>query len=180
MSRGIGPGNAVRGRPAGDPSGCLRAGTGARTLPHGPRAPVPAVTLLGSERNVRDTDVSTARARCVRTCIGCRERTAPADLLRVVLRGRDVVPDPAGSLAGRGAWVHPACIEVAERRRAFSRALRAVAPPSTSAVREYAASMVAEGPDHPSRSVTAFESVAFRGPGRQTGDPEGQSRMSHR
>jgi len=90
--------------------------------------------------------VSTSRARCVRTCIGCRERTAPADLLRVVLRGGDAVPDPTGSLAGRGAWVHLGCIEVAERRKAFARALRAAAPPGMSAVREYAARRVAVGP----------------------------------
>jgi predicted RNA-binding protein YlxR (DUF448 family) len=67
----------------------------------------------------------------VRTCIGCRQRAARSELLRVTL-GEDpsglpvVVPDPRGSAPGRGAHLHPttACLELAERRRAFPRALR--------------------------------------------------------
>lgn len=37
-----------------------------------------------------------------------------------------VVPDPAGAAPGRGAHLHPTpeCFELAERRRAFARALR--------------------------------------------------------
>jgi len=37
-----------------------------------------------------------------------------------------VVPDPDGSAPGRGAHLHPslACFELAERKRAFTRALR--------------------------------------------------------
>ncbi|WP_244515325.1 YlxR family protein [Actinopolyspora xinjiangensis] len=40
--------------------------------------------------------------------------------------GRGVVPDPGRRRSGRGAWLHPdpACLRSAERRRAFSRALR--------------------------------------------------------
>ncbi|HET9499032.1 MAG TPA: YlxR family protein [Marmoricola sp.] len=67
----------------------------------------------------------------VRTCIGCRERAAKRELLRVVAgTGQDgqpvVVPDPEGTAPGRGAHLHPTieCFELAERRRAFSRALR--------------------------------------------------------
>lgn len=64
-------------------------------------------------------------------CIGCRERSPKRELLRVTL-GADadgppvVVPDPAGTAPGRGAHLHPvtACLELAERRRAFARALR--------------------------------------------------------
>jgi uncharacterized protein len=67
----------------------------------------------------------------VRTCIGCRQRAARSELLRVTL-GEDtsglpvVVPDPRGSAPGRGAHLHPTttCLELAERRRAFPRALR--------------------------------------------------------
>jgi len=67
----------------------------------------------------------------VRTCIGCRERAAKSELLRVVA-GSDasgqpaVVPDPDGVAPGRGAHLHPttACYDLAVRRRAFSRALR--------------------------------------------------------
>ena len=62
----------------------------------------------------------------VRTCIGCREKVAKRELLRVVAGDGTVVPDPAGSAPGRGAYLHldPACLELAERRRAFTRALR--------------------------------------------------------
>ena len=69
----------------------------------------------------------------VRTCIGCRERAAKRELLRVVA-GTDaenqgswlVVPDPSGTAPGRGAHLHPTaeCLALAERRRAFARALR--------------------------------------------------------
>ncbi|RNL65095.1 YlxR family protein [Nocardioides marmoriginsengisoli] len=62
----------------------------------------------------------------VRTCIGCRERAAKRELLRVVAGEGTVVPDPGGSAPGRGAHLHPtlACFELAERKRAFARALR--------------------------------------------------------
>ncbi|WP_030195376.1 YlxR family protein [Streptomyces sp. NRRL S-87] len=67
-----------------------------------------------------------ARACPERTCVGCRERAAKSDLLRIVARGDECVPDPRGTLPGRGAYVHPAvnCLELAVRRRAFPRALR--------------------------------------------------------
>ncbi|WP_275403779.1 YlxR family protein [Nocardioides jishulii] len=67
----------------------------------------------------------------VRTCVGCRQRAAKSELLRVVVGpGSDgrpaVVPDPASTAPGRGAHLHPTveCYELAVRRRAFSRALR--------------------------------------------------------
>ena len=66
----------------------------------------------------------------VRTCIGCRHRSAKRELLRVVVRdegsGPEVVPDPDARAPGRGAHLHPtpACLELARRRRAFPRALR--------------------------------------------------------
>ena len=67
----------------------------------------------------------------VRMCVGCRERAAKSELLRVVA-GSDhagqaaVVPDPDGTAPGRGAHLHPTteCYDLAVRRRAFSRALR--------------------------------------------------------
>ena len=68
----------------------------------------------------------------VRTCIGCRQRAAKCELLRVVAgTGSDgrpaAVPDPDGTAPGRGAHLHPTpeCYDLAVRRRAFSRALRA-------------------------------------------------------
>jgi predicted RNA-binding protein YlxR (DUF448 family) len=83
----------------------------------------------------------------VRTCIGCRERAAKSELLRVVLgTGSDgrpaAVPDPDGTAPGRGAHLHPttACYELAARRRAFARALRVGAGLTGVPVGEYLAS----------------------------------------
>ena len=83
----------------------------------------------------------------VRTCIGCRERAAKSELLRVVLgTGSDgrpaAVPDPDGTAPGRGAHLHPtiACYALAARRRAFARALRAGAGLTGVPVGEYLAS----------------------------------------
>lgn len=65
-----------------------------------------------------------------RTCIGCRRKTGPAELVRIARR-------PDGSLGmgraepGRGAWLcaaSAACFDAAVRRRAFGRALRAEVP----------------------------------------------------
>jgi uncharacterized protein len=105
----------------------------------------------------------------IRTCIGCRGRAAAAELLRVVvapdvigkvataLRAPEartpgellgsgpaalpVVPDPRRCIAGRGAWLHldVRCVELAERRRAFARALRVSGPVDPTPVCEYVA-----------------------------------------
>ena len=69
----------------------------------------------------------------VRTCVGCRGRESRSHLVRFVavpLDGGFVLTwDPRRSMPGRGAWLHPDpdCYDLAERRRAFGRALR-VAP----------------------------------------------------
>ena len=81
--------------------------------------------------------MSAARTLSVRTCIGCRERSSPEGLLRVVLDAGAVVPDPEAIRPGRGAWLHPGCLEVAERRKAFTRALRATAAPDLTVLREF-------------------------------------------
>ncbi|HVN11932.1 MAG TPA: YlxR family protein [Kineosporiaceae bacterium] len=79
----------------------------------------------------------------MRTCVGCRVRASRAVLLRVVaVEGGDVpvaVPDPHHRLAGRGAWVHPdpSCLDLAERRRAFPRALRRGGPLDLAALRAF-------------------------------------------
>ena len=76
----------------------------------------------------------------MRTCVGCRRRTTAAELLRVVVGpGHRLVPDPRRRAPGRGAWVHrdPGCVDLAERRRAFVRALRVPGLLDPSAVREY-------------------------------------------
>ncbi|QGV78198.1 YlxR family protein [Streptomyces ficellus] len=80
-----------------------------------------------------------ARACPERTCVGCRERAAKRDLLRIVLIKGECAPDPRGTLPGRGAYVHPAsvCLDLAVRRRAFPRALRVQGPLDLADVRRY-------------------------------------------
>ena len=75
----------------------------------------------------------------VRTCIGCRTRSAAGVLLRVVVVDGVLTPDPRRRLPGRGAWLHPApeCLARADRRSAFSRALRVPGPLPVDQVREY-------------------------------------------
>ena len=80
----------------------------------------------------------------IRTCIGCRIRLAAAELLRVVVvPGPSVVPDPRHRAPGRGAWLHRdvGCVDLAERRRAFGRALKVSGPVDPAAVREYVISL---------------------------------------
>ena len=55
----------------------------------------------------------------VRSCIGCRKRANPSALIRVVLVDGKVIPDLKGGAAGRGAWLHKKCAEVAIARNAF-------------------------------------------------------------
>ncbi|UQX03268.1 YlxR family protein [Streptomyces sp. RerS4] len=78
-----------------------------------------------------------ARACPERTCVGCRERAAKSDLLRIVAIEDQCVPDPRGTLPGRGAYVHPAavCLDQAVRRRAFPRALRSAGTLDTTELR---------------------------------------------
>ncbi|WP_282701030.1 YlxR family protein [Streptomyces sp. CC219B] len=80
-----------------------------------------------------------ARACPERTCVGCRERAAKKDLLRIVAIKDECVPDHRGTLPGRGAYVHPAlvCLDLAVRRRALPRALRAPGALDTTALRHY-------------------------------------------
>jgi uncharacterized protein len=77
----------------------------------------------------------------IRTCIGCGERAARTELIRVVAAGDEIVPDAASRLPGRGAYLHPrlACLERAQRRKAFARALRLPTTLSARKVAEYLA-----------------------------------------
>lgn len=61
-----------------------------------------------------------------RTCVGCRQRDARDNLVRVIAASGTVEVDEAACLPGRGAWIHrdPACLNRALRSRAFERALR--------------------------------------------------------
>ncbi|WP_460750270.1 YlxR family protein [Nocardiopsis oceani] len=66
------------------------------------------------------------RDRPVRTCVGCRSRTVQSDLVRLVAEGTVITPDTRGRRPGRGAYLHHdrRCLELAERRRVWSRAFR--------------------------------------------------------
>ncbi len=82
----------------------------------------------------------------VRTCIGCRRRDEQRQLLRVVgiqvkangsgTTQTSVQPDPDRVEHGRGAYVHATheCVQAAQQRRAFGRALRVSGMPDTHAV----------------------------------------------
>ncbi|WP_307720294.1 MULTISPECIES: YlxR family protein [Cellulomonas] len=76
--------------------------------------------------------------------MGCRATGPRSALLRVVAPAAgpgvpELVVDVGRRMPGRGAWLHPdrACLELAERRRAFGRALRLPGPPGTRAVHEH-------------------------------------------
>ncbi|MEV0494578.1 YlxR family protein [Streptomyces atratus] len=80
-----------------------------------------------------------ARACPERTCVGCRERAAKSELLRIVVDEDACVPDPRGTLPGRGAYMHPVtvCLDLAVRRRAFPRAFKAMGPFDSAALQRY-------------------------------------------
>jgi len=73
--------------------------------------------------------------------VGCRQRAASSELLRVVVgevEGRPaLLPDPRRRAPGRGAHLHRSveCLDLAERRRAFPRALRVPGPLDTALLR---------------------------------------------
>lgn len=58
-------------------------------------------------------------------------------MLRVVLVDGELALDLRRRAAGRGAWLHPglSCLDKAERRRAFARALRVPGPLDTGSLR---------------------------------------------
>ena len=70
--------------------------------------------------------------------MGCRRRAPAGELLRVVAGPGVLLVDERRVLPGRGAHLHrdPACLDLAERKRAFPRALRVAGPLDTAAVRD--------------------------------------------
>ncbi|WP_432761987.1 YlxR family protein [Saxibacter everestensis] len=93
----------------------------------------------------------------VRTCIGCRQRASQHLLFRTVLAAETqgtaganvVVPDPRRTLSGRGAWLHRSveCVELAQRRNAFVRALKVSGRTEVDAVVQYVKTNVEAGID---------------------------------
>nr|WP_083942107.1 YlxR family protein [Sanguibacter suarezii] len=86
-----------------------------------------------SARSAAPSTSSVEGSGPVRTCVGCRQRDSQAQMIRFVA-GRSettgtlgVVADLRRVLPGRGAWLHASteCGELAIRRNAFPRALRA-------------------------------------------------------
>ncbi|MDP9613911.1 putative RNA-binding protein YlxR (DUF448 family) [Streptomyces demainii] len=71
--------------------------------------------------------------------MGCRDRAAKNDLLRIVAVEGVCVPDQRGTLPGRGAYLHPTrvCLDLAVRRRALSRAFRGPGVLDTTALRRF-------------------------------------------
>ena len=72
------------------------------------------------------------RREPVRTCVACRQEAGKGALVRVVRdsQGR-VALDAAGRAPGRGAYLHrdPVCLEIARKKKALDRALRATVGP---------------------------------------------------
>ena len=66
-----------------------------------------------------------------RQCMGCRERKAKREMIRVV-RGTDgnVSLDFGGKMNGRGAYIcpDPECLKKAQRSKALDRSLEVVIP----------------------------------------------------
>lgn len=113
----------------------------------------------GSEmisKRLRDESTGSAAIRQpVRTCVGCKVKVPAVDLLRVVARASSgeslscdwvAVPDVHHTLQGRGAWLHldPQCLDNAERRRAFGRALRVSGSVDTSEVAAFVEGAMSE------------------------------------
>ena len=75
----------------------------------------------------------------VRTCVGCRQRANPKDLLRLIVLNGSVEPDPNARQSGRGAWLHPnsACFKLAVERKAFGRAFRFAGQIQVTALSKY-------------------------------------------
>lgn len=68
----------------------------------------------------------------VRMCVGCRARNDKRNLLRVVRTPeQEVVVDPTGKRAGRGAYLCPRveCLRKAVKSRALERALGVAVSP---------------------------------------------------
>jgi predicted RNA-binding protein YlxR (DUF448 family) len=74
----------------------------------------------------------TPRHEPVRTCVACRQEAGKRTLIRVVRDASgDATVDATGRAPGRGAYLHRdrSCLEIARKKKALDRALRAVVSP---------------------------------------------------
>jgi hypothetical protein len=70
----------------------------------------------------------TLRSEPIRTCVACRQEAGKGSLVRVVRSaGGAAAVDITGRAQGRGAYLHrdPSCIEIARKKKALDRALKA-------------------------------------------------------
>jgi predicted RNA-binding protein YlxR (DUF448 family) len=80
----------------------------------------------------KETAVPKPRREPVRTCVACRVEAGKRAMVRIVRRadgGAEV--DRTGHAAGRGAYLHAdvSCVEIARKKKAVERALKAVVSP---------------------------------------------------
>jgi predicted RNA-binding protein YlxR (DUF448 family) len=68
----------------------------------------------------------------IRTCVACRQEAGKRTLVRVVRDAAGAAAlDVTGRAPGRGAYLHrdPDCVEIARKRKALDRALKAAVGP---------------------------------------------------
>lgn len=70
------------------------------------------------------------RTQPMRRCIACMTSRPQSELIRVAFREGKLTVDPAGKVPGRGVYLCPEkeCIETAEKKNGFQRALRTRLP----------------------------------------------------
>ncbi|WP_255622698.1 YlxR family protein [Pseudonocardia sp. DSM 110487] len=93
--------------------------------------------------------------------MGCRCRDVADGLLRVVAVHGVLTPDLRRRLPGRGAWLHlaPECLDRAERRSAFPRALRVPGPLDPAPVRAHIGAVCMSGARETPESNTSGSKV---------------------
>ena len=68
------------------------------------------------------------RREPVRTCVACRQEAGKGSLVRFIRKADGgAAIDLTGRARGRGAYLHrdPSCIEIARKKKALDRALKA-------------------------------------------------------
>jgi uncharacterized protein len=72
------------------------------------------------------------RREPVRTCVACRQEAGKGEMVRIVRQAGGVAAvDRTGRASGRGAYLHAAasCVEIAHKKRALERSLKAEVSP---------------------------------------------------